>query len=141
MARRRGIRIKKGLPRGGLGHAGSLVGLASLAVALFVRADVAVTVCVLLLPVCIWCGLGLRKDASAGEISDEWIDDESLDWRELLSGNFESPVRRHSTGIVVLASAALVIAVCRLSFGWGPVPLNALWTALFRIRPSGEHLV
>jgi hypothetical protein len=58
------------------GSAGFRAGF--LAAALFVRADVAVAATLLALPVCIWCMLGLRRDAAAGEVMDHYVDDESV---------------------------------------------------------------
>jgi hypothetical protein len=120
MRRRRGPRFKNGLPRGGLGRVGWVPCLGSFAAAWFVRADLALWVGLLAVPVCIWCALGLRKDDAAGEVPDHYVDDESWDWKELLSGNIEHPVRRQSNVMVALGVLACVIAWCRWWFGWGP---------------------
>jgi hypothetical protein len=78
--------------------------------------------CLLALPLCVWCALGLRKDDAAGEGSDHYVDEESLDWMGLLSGDFEHPVRRQSNGMIALGALACGIAGCRWLFGWGPLP-------------------
>ena len=121
MGRKRGLRFKNGIPRGGLGRLGWIPSLGSLAAACFVRADLAFWVGLLALPVCVWCALGLRADDTAGEVSDHYVDDESLDWKELLSGNFEHPVRRHSNVMIAFGVLGCVIALCRWRFGWGPL--------------------
>jgi hypothetical protein len=120
MRRKRGPRLKRGLPRGGLGRLGWLPALGSVAAALLLRADLAVLACLLAVPVCAWCAAGLRKDDSAGEVEDHYVDEESLDWKELLFGNFEHPLRRRSNGMIVLGVLACVIAGFRWLFGWGP---------------------
>jgi hypothetical protein len=120
VGRRRGPRLRKGLPRGGLGWLGWLPALGALACAVLTRADVATLVSFLAVPVCVWCALGLRKDDQAGEICDFGVDEESWDWKELLSGNFEHPVRRQSNGMIFLAVLAFAVACCRWLFGWGP---------------------
>ena len=120
MGRKRGLRFRKGLPRGGLGQLGWIPALGSLAAAWFVRADMATFTGLLAVPVCIWCALGLRADDTAGEVSDYYVDDESLDWKELLSGNFEHPVRRESNAMITIGVLACVISGCRWVFGWGP---------------------
>lgn len=121
MGRRQGLRFKNGLPRGGLGWIGYLPALGSLAAALFLQADIAVGVTVLVLPICVWCMLGLRSDAAEGEVEDHYVDDDSVNWTELLSGNFEHPVRRQSTGLLLLGLLACAIALARWHFGWGPL--------------------
>jgi hypothetical protein len=121
MGRRRGPRLRKGLPRGGLGWLGWLPALTALGCACLTRADVATVVSFLVVPVCVWCALGLRRDDQMGEISDFCVDEESWDLKELLSGNFEHPVRRGSNGMIFLAVVACGIACCRWLFGWGPV--------------------
>jgi hypothetical protein len=121
MAKKRGPRLKKGLPRGGLGLIGFVPALLSLGLALFVRADVAALVCVLLVGACVWCALGLRKDDASGEVADGYVDEESFSFRELLAGNWEHPLRRRSNGILACGALGLGIALCRLLFGWGPL--------------------
>lgn len=123
MGRRQGVRFRNGLPRGGLGYLGWIPGLGSFAVAWLVRADIAIPACLLVVPVCVWCALGLRKDDSAGELSDHYVDDESINWTELMSGNFEYQVRRQSNGLILLGVASFLIALCRWWFGWGPLAL------------------
>src|SRR5262245_30409105 len=108
--RKRRLRLKHGLPRGGLGQAGWLPSLGSFAAAYFLRADVASFVGLLAIPICVWCAVGLRADEAAGEGSDHYVNDESLDCMELLSRNFEHPVRRHSTVLIALCLLACVIA-------------------------------
>jgi hypothetical protein len=120
MGRKRSLRFRKGLPRGGLGRLGWVPALGSLAAAWFLRADMATFMGLLTVPVCIWCALGLRADDTAGEVSDYYVDDESLDWTGLLSGNFEQPVRRESNAMITLSVLACVISGCRWLFGWGP---------------------
>jgi hypothetical protein len=120
MGGRRGLRFEHGLPRGGLGRLGWAAALGSFAAAWFVPADWAVGAGLLAVPVCVWCALGLRADDAAGEGSDHYVDEESLDWKELLFGNFEHPVRRQSTGMIALSVFGCVIALCRWHFGWGP---------------------
>jgi hypothetical protein len=115
--------LRKGLPRGGLGQVGWIVALGALAVAWIVRADVALLVGLLALLLCVWCALGLRKDDQAGEVSDFYVDDESVSWRELLAGNWEHPVRRRSNGMIFLGVLGCAIAWCRWHFGWGPFSL------------------
>src|SRR5262249_6453058 len=117
MGRKRGPRFKYGLPRGGLGRLGWLPSLGSLAAAWFLRVDLAVGACLLAVPVCVWCALGLRKDDAAGEVSDQYVDEESLDWKELLWGNFEHPVRRSSNVMITLSIVACAIAECRWLWG------------------------
>jgi hypothetical protein len=73
------------------------------------------------IPPVIWLALGLRRDDDAGETSDHYVDEESFDLRELLSGNFEHPVRRQSTVMIALAVLACVIAWWRWVAGWGPL--------------------
>jgi hypothetical protein len=119
--KKRGIRLKKGLPRGGLGLLGYLFAGASLMMAFYVRSEFAVWLCLLMLPVCIWCALGLRKDDDAGEVSDLYVDEESLSFTELLAGNVENPVRRKSNGLIVLCVIGIMIALCRYVFGWEPM--------------------
>ena len=121
MGRRRGPRIKNRLPRGGLGWLGWIPALGSFAAAWFARTDVPILVCALAIPLCVWCALGLRKDDSAGESSDHYVDEESWVWSELLAGNFENPVRRQSNGMVLLGVLGLALALCRWLFGWGPL--------------------
>jgi hypothetical protein len=121
MGQRRGWRLHQGLPRGGLGRVGWLPALGSLGAAFLAPADIAAYAGVLVVPLCVWCALGLRKDDQAGEVSDFYVDDESLDWKEALSGNFTHPVRRHSNAMIVVAGLACVIAWCRWAFGWGPL--------------------
>ena len=121
MGRKRGPRFKRGLPRGGLGLLGWLPSLASFAAAWFLRADLAVMAGLLAVPFCVWCALGLRKDDSTGEVADHYVDEESLDWKEVLSGNFEHPVRRQSNAMIAFGVVACVIAGCRWLFGWGPL--------------------
>src|SRR5262245_56615524 len=111
----------QGLPRGGLGHIGWLPSLGSFAAAWFARADLAVFAGLVAVPSCVWCALGLRSDEAAGEASDHYVDEESLGWKELLSGNFEHPVRRHSSVMVALCVLGCAIALCRWRFGWGPL--------------------
>jgi hypothetical protein len=115
------VRFKRGLPRGGLGHVGWLPALGSLAAAFFLRADLASLAGLLAVPLCVWCALGLRKDDEAGEISDHYVDEESVDWKELLLGNFEHPVRRQSNAMITVGLLACAIACCRWLFGWGPL--------------------
>src|SRR5262245_40387009 len=121
MGRRRGPRLMQGLPRGGLGHIGWLPSLGSFAAAWFARPDLAALAALLSAPVCVRCASGLRADEGEGEVSDRYVDEESLDWKGLLSGNFEHPVRRHSTAMVALCLLACAIALCRWRFGWGPL--------------------
>jgi hypothetical protein len=121
MGRRRGPRLKNGLPRGGLGWIGWVPALASLAVALLVRVDVALGATLLALPVCVWCMVGLRRDAAAGEVMDHYVDDDSFNWAEMLSGNFEHPVRRQSHGLLLFGLLGCAVALARWVFGWGPV--------------------
>src|SRR5262245_24767545 len=121
MGRKRGLRLKQGLPRGGLGRLGWIPSLGSFAAACLVRADLAALVGLLAAPVCVWCALGLRADEAAGEVSDHYVDDESLDWKDLLSGNFEHPVRRHSNAMIALCVLACAVALCGWRFGWGPL--------------------
>jgi hypothetical protein len=85
-----------------------------------VRADVALWASLLAVPVCVWCALGLRKDDAAGEVSDYYVDEESYSLKEMLSGNFEHPVRRGSNALVFIGVLACVIAWSRWWFGWGP---------------------
>src|SRR5262245_20309095 len=117
MGRRRGPRLKNYLPRGGLGWIGWIPALGSLAAALLVRVDVALGTTLLAFPVCVWCMLGLRRDAAAGEIEDQYVDDESVNWTELLSGNYEHPVRRGSNGLLLLSLLGCAIALGRWYFG------------------------
>ncbi|MFO0809711.1 MAG: hypothetical protein U0746_13890 [Gemmataceae bacterium] len=49
----------------------------------------------------VWCALGLRSNA-AGDASDHYVDDDSCDWKELVSGNFVNQVQRESRAIVSL---------------------------------------
>jgi hypothetical protein len=84
-----------------------------------VRADIAGWICLLAAPVCVWCALGLRKDDAAGELSDHYVDEDSLDWNELLDGNFQYKVRRSSNVLTAICVLACVIAWCRWLFGWG----------------------
>ncbi len=121
MGRRRGLRVRKGLPRGGLGRVGWLPCLAALATAFLVRADVAAVVGALALPLCVWCALGLRRDDQAGEVSDYYIDDHAVEWGELLWGNIVYKERRHSNTILVICLLGCLVAWCRWWFGWGPV--------------------
>lgn len=131
MKRKRGPRFRKGLPRGGLGRLGWIPSLGSLAVAWFVRPDLATLAGLLAVPVCVWCGLGLRADEAAGEVSDHYLDEDSFDWKEMLSGNFEHPVRRSSNAMIALAVLACAIALCRWHFGWGPLIRSS--------RNKGQH--
>jgi hypothetical protein len=121
MARRRDWRLHRGLPRGGLGRIGWVPALAATAAGFLAQADLAALTGSLVVPLCVWCALGLRKDDQAGELSDYYVDDESLDWKEALSGNFTNPVRRHSNGMIVLAGLGCAIAWCRWLFGFGPL--------------------
>lgn len=121
MGRRRGLRVRKGLPRGGLGRVGWLPCLGALATAFLVRADVASLVGVLALPLCVWCALGLRKDDRVGEVSDFYVDDHSVELGELLWGNIVYKERRHSTTMLVICLVGCLVAWCRWWFGWGPV--------------------
>jgi hypothetical protein len=121
MGRRRGWRLDHGLPRGGLGRIGWLPSLGSLAAAFLAPADFAALAGLLAVALCVWCALGLRKDDQADEVSDYYEDDESWNWKEVLSGNFVHPVRRHSNSMIVLAGLGCAIACCRWLFGWGPV--------------------
>jgi hypothetical protein len=91
-----------------------------LAAASLLRADLALGACLAAVPVCVWCALGLRKDDAAGEVSDHYVDEESLDVKGLLAGDFEHPVRRGSNALMTLAVLAAVIAWSRWQFGWGP---------------------
>jgi hypothetical protein len=119
MERKHGPRLKHGLPRGGVGRLGWVAALGSLALACFVRADVASIVGVLAFPVSVWCALGLRADDASGEVSDHYVDEESFDWKEMLSGDFVHPVRRASNWMIGIGMLALAIALCRWHFGWG----------------------
>jgi hypothetical protein len=121
MRRKRGPRLQHGLPRGGLGRLGWLPSLGSVAAACFLRADLAVVACLLAVPCCVWCALGLRKDDAAGEVSDHYVDERSLNWKELLWGNFEHPVRRRSNAMITFSVLACLIAWCRWLFDWGPL--------------------
>jgi hypothetical protein len=121
MGRRRGPRLESGLPRGGLGKCGWLPSLGSFAVAWLAPAAPAAVACWLAVPLCVWCALGLRRDGLAGEVLDHYVDDESLDCMELLSGNWEHPVRRQSNGMIFLGVLGGVIATCRYVSGWGPL--------------------
>jgi hypothetical protein len=109
------------LPRGGLGQLGWAPSLGSFAAAWFLRADLAAFAGLLAVPFCVWCALGLRADDATGEGSDPYVDEESLDWKELLSGNFEHPVRRQSNAMIALSVLGCAIALCRWRFGWGPL--------------------
>jgi hypothetical protein len=120
MGRKRGLRVRHGLPRGGLGQLGWAPLIGALAATWFAHAELAAAVSVLAVPLCVWCALGLRADDAAGEAADHYVDDESLDWKELLSGNFEHPVRRQSTVMIVLSVLVCVLALCRWRYGWGP---------------------
>jgi hypothetical protein len=100
---------------------GWLPALGSLAAAFLAPADLAAVAGLLAVPLCVWCALGLRKDDQAGEASDYYVDDESWDWKEALSGNFAHPVRRHSNGMIVLAALGCTIAVLRWLNGSGPL--------------------
>ena len=115
------LRLDNGLPRGGLGRLGWIPSLAAFAAAWFVRPDLAAFVGLLAVPVCLWCALGLRADEAAGEVSDHYVDDESLDWKELLSGNFEHPVRRQSNVMMAIGVLGFAIALCRWLYGCGPL--------------------
>ena len=121
MGRKRGPRFRRGLPRGGLGQLGWLPSLGSLAAACFLQTELALIVSLSSFPFSVWCALGLRRDDAAGEISDHYVDTESLSWKEMLSGNFEHPVRRQSTGMIAVGVLACGIAWSRWFFGWGPL--------------------
>jgi hypothetical protein len=121
LARRRGPRLKKGLPRGGLGLLGFLPALGSVALSLLARADLAVPGCLPAVALTAWCALGLRKDDAAGEVSDFYEDKRSLVFTELLAGNWEHPMRRRSNWMLGAALLGLAIALCRWWFGWEPL--------------------
>jgi hypothetical protein len=121
MKRQRGPRLTNGVPRGGLGRLGWFPSLGSFALACFVPAAIAFVACLLLIPICVWCAVGLRRDDVAGEYVDHYVDDESLDLKEMLSGNFEHPVRRQSSAMVFFGVLGSVIAGCRWLWGWGPL--------------------
>jgi hypothetical protein len=121
MGRRRGLRLQRGLPRGGLGRVGWVPCLGALAAAFLVRADVAAVVGALAFPLCVWCALGLRQDDWAGEVHDHYVDEESVELGELLFGNIVYKERRHSNTMLVICLLACLVAWCRWWFGWGPV--------------------
>src|SRR5262245_12700165 len=105
---RRDPRLKNGLPRGGLGWAGWVAALGSLAAALLLRADVAIGATLLALPVCVWCMLGLRRDAAAGEVVDPDTSDSFLCSRP----ESDRPCRRrHSRPGIALRRSGWSVAV------------------------------
>ncbi|HZY87785.1 MAG TPA: hypothetical protein VFE78_23315 [Gemmataceae bacterium] len=121
MGRRRGPRLQKGLPRGGLGQFGWAPALGTPAAAFFLRPDLVALAGVLAFPLCVWCALGLRQDEWAGEGQDHYVDEDSVEWGELLLGNIVHPERRQSTVMIVFCLLGCLVAVCRWWFGWGPV--------------------
>ncbi len=116
MGKRCGLRFVNGLPRGGLGHLGIVPAVGSVVLSLFVRAELAVLLCLAALPICIWSALGLRRDDAAGEVLDHYEDGHSYSLSGLLFGELEHPVRRRSNGIIALAVLGLGIAACRFLF-------------------------
>ncbi len=111
MRRRRGLRFKHWLPRGGLGFAGFLGPLAVVLCAVFAPPRVAIVVALANLPFCGWCAVGLRRDDDAGEIADRYMTSgRGLRLMDILSGQWESE-RRISTDLLIASLGVLVIAL------------------------------
>jgi hypothetical protein len=119
--KRKRPRFKHGLLRGGLGRMGWVPSLGSFAAAWFVRPDIVLYAGLVTIPICIWCALGLRADHSAGERSDFYVDDESYDLKEMVSGDLVHPVRRHSNAMIFFCVLGCLIALCRQRFAVGPI--------------------
>jgi hypothetical protein len=102
------FRIVRGLPHGGLGLFGWVPALAAVALALFAPSAVATLVGLLCLPVCVWCGVGLRRDDATGEASD-WY---TARWHLSLTGEWE-PRRRRSTAMVGLCLFGIIVSAVR----------------------------
>lgn len=121
MAKNRWPRIKGGLPQGGLGLIGYGLSAIAFLCAVWIEAGMAVLIAVCSLVVCIWCAGGLWRDEAAGEIADQYVAQGSgVRLFDILSGQFESE-RRMSSDMLYTSAIALVIAMLRLVFGWGPV--------------------
>lgn len=100
MAGKRWPRIRKWLPRGGLGLIGYGISAGAFVCALLIQAWIALLVAGFSLPLCIWCAVGLRRDEAAEEIADQYVArGDSVRLLDMLSGQFES-VRRMSNDIL-----------------------------------------
>lgn len=111
MGRRRGVRIHRGLPRGGAGLLGYPVAFGYLALAVWAPAGLAVVAGPVVGAACLWCAAGLRRDDEKGEGTDEHTTYRGTWWslglvREERSG-------RHSTYVLILAGTGFVLAAAR----------------------------
>ena len=109
-----GPRLRRGLPRGGIGFLGLAVGAVAVALAFLGRPPWPLLGSAIAAPICLWFGLGLRADGDRGEVT------EAVTWETKGKGDwlYEKPHAvtefRISSAIFLMAVTALAVAIYRL---------------------------
>jgi hypothetical protein len=108
-----GLRLRRGLPRGGIGYLGIPLGVGAIVAAIKASPPMPVVVAMISLPICLWLGLGLRADGDAGEATDKvtWESPPRYWW--LFDDNWVDEFRI-SSALILAGVASLVIALYRL---------------------------
>lgn len=111
-----GPRLRRGLPRGGIGYLGVALGIGAVAVALRGRHPWPIVASFIAAPLCSWFGLGLRADGDDGEVTEQvtfegrrrhdWLDTQDHEVSEF----------RVSTAIILMGVVGCVIALYRLRY-------------------------
>jgi hypothetical protein len=108
-------RLERGLPRGGLGYLGFLIGVAALIAAAWLDGPAAILAAGLAAPLCLWMGLGLRSDSRHGEAIDHVVFEG--DYRRGAGYDRRAGYRRSehrlSNEMILLGVASLAVAVWR----------------------------
>jgi hypothetical protein len=108
-----GLRIQRGLPRGGIGYLGIPLGIAAVVAAIKLDPSLALSIAGLAVPLCFWLGLGLRLDGDCDEVTDHVISESRRHFDYLGIEDRIVSVFRISTDVILLGLASLAVSLWR----------------------------